>query len=267
MNVLATYSGAKYHRTTQRIVEDAQRFGVDKVMVYDNHWLRACRPAFVEKMKWFLEHPKTRGDGWFLWKPMVVLDAFRRLNDGDVLLFTDADTFAVADLTPLYDTCRANGGVMLFGARGIINKFYVKRDAFVLMGCDEPKYHDALHTVARFMLFEKGGAFPVEKFLGEWLGFTANPMINTFDPSVILPDYPTLIEPRAEQAVLSLLSIKYGVPLHREACEFGGPWPGETQPNELPIAHQYFSQIGGHSFAPGYARDESVGSLYRNMND
>ena len=39
-HVLITFSGARYHDTTERIVKDRPRFGADRVLVYDDTWVR-----------------------------------------------------------------------------------------------------------------------------------------------------------------------------------------------------------------------------------
>lgn len=271
--VYATFSGAKYHDTTRRIVQDAPRFGADQVLVFDDHWLRLDRPGYWSKTEWFRQQRnrqegKPRGVDWFCFKPFTVLDAFRRLSPGDVLLYTDADTFPIANLTPLYEQCVADGGAMLFCARGCMNGVWTKRDIFTVMGCDEPRYRDTWQAVARFMLFEKGGAFPAEEFLGQWLGFTANPFVSTFEPSVLgLPDDEGFQENRVEQSVLTNLSVRYGLPLYREACEFGCWGEAANLARERDLPHQFFSQTGAHSFRPGYAGDESEGSAFRNVTD
>jgi hypothetical protein len=273
VRIYATFSGSKYHDTTQRIVEDAPKFGVDEVRVADDFWLKNFRPDYWEKVSWFRNRHNgkeggPRGVDWFVFKPFVVLDAFRRLNDGDIVLWTDADTFPIADLSWLYDQCERDGGAMLFAARGCINSVWTKRDVFVAMGCDQPKYHEAWQTVGRFMLFQKGGAFPVEDFLGQWLGFTANPMINTFEPSILgLPDYPGFRENRCEQSVLSNLRVRYGLPLYREACQFGCFSEKAHSAREIDIPRQFFHQEGAHSYRPGFTGDESEGSAFRTVED
>lgn len=268
MNFYITFSGRQYHETTKRIVEDAPGFGADQVVVYDDVFLRECRPDYWERVRYFRDHPGVRGVDFFCFKPFVVLDAYRRLSAGDVMLFTDADTFPIAPLAPLYDLCRAQGGVVLFNARGCVNELWTKRDVFTLMGCDDEAHRKSWQAVGRFMLYEKVGAFPVERFLGQWLGYTANPFINTFDPSALgLPDAEGFRQNRCEQSVLTNLAVTYGVKLHREACEFGC-WDQPDDHPDVPeqyrggIPHQFFSQVGGHTFDPANKGD---GSSFRNV--
>lgn len=277
-----TFSGARYFDTTNRIVGNAPKYGADNVLVYDDWWLQHCRPAYWDRVRWFRQQrwndeAGPRGVDFFVFKPYVILDALRRIDPGDVLLWSDADTYPIADLRPFYDRCVTDGGALFFAARGCLNKWYTKRDVFVLMGCDSAPYYEAWQTVGRFMLFRKptgeglpgtgGPEFDSERFLLDWLAYTANPFINTFEPSVISPDQEELKQSRCEQSVLSLLRQKYGMPLYREACEFGC-WKGETDPNreiDFP-GHQTFSQVGGHSYRPGFAGDHFEGSSFRNVS-
>lgn len=276
MRHYVTFSGARYDYTTQRIVEDAPKYGVDNVIVYDDFWLRECRPEYWSRVEWFRnqrhkDEAGPRGVDWFIFKSYVMLDALRRIEPGDVFLFTDSDTFPVTNLGYLYDTCVADGGVMLFGARGCLIREWTKRDVMLLMGCDGPKYLDEWQTVGRFMLYRKptgtGVEFDSERFLLDWLAYTANPFVNTFEPSVLGPDQPELRQSRAEQSVLSNLRIRYGLPIYREACEFGC-WEGKADlAHERDLPHQFFSQDGRHSYRTGYAGDESEGSAFRSVHD
>ena len=153
---------------------------------------------------------------------------------------------------------------MLFRAEGCPMGVWSKRDAFLVMGCDRPEYHNAQHVVARFLAFHKGGTFPVDEFLGEWLAYCCNPLCTTFDPSVIapalgLPELPGFREHRTEQSILTNLAVLYGVPrLYREACGFG---VNSTADRDLMPA-DVFHQHGAHSFDP--ANPDAEGSSFRN---
>jgi hypothetical protein len=238
-----TFSGAQYHNTTARIVNDAPRMGADKVLVYDDQWLQSHRQEFVQQNKWAWEHPQTRGYGWFIWKPFILLDVLDRMAPGDIVLFTDADTYPIHDFSMLYDKCQNDGqGIMLFSAVGCAHKNWCKRDQLIVMAQDSDRYRLTQHGVARFMLFQKGPWRP-RQFLMEWLTYCVNPLANTFDPSVIAPEYPDLHQPRCEQAIMTNLAHKYGYHLHREACQFGN-----SVDNEKDLYPQLFFQDGSHSY-------------------
>ena len=169
----------------------------------------------------------NRGFGWFIWKPFVLMHALEQASPGDVVLLLDADTFPIADLSPIYDRCVTDCGIMLFKAQGCAQQNWCKRDTFIVMGQDHPKWRFRQHAVARFMLFQKG-TWRVQQFLCEWLTYCLNPFANTFDSSVLHlhcshTEYPELHEPRCEQAILTNLAHKYGLHLYREACQAGSP--------------------------------------------
>ena len=254
-----TFSGAAYDETTSRIVEFAPRFGADEVLVYDDRWLLGTE--FYQLNKWLWTYPDTtdpkrspRGFGWFCWKPFIILDCLNRMADGDIVLFTDADTFPIHDLSMLYDECARIGGTMLFNAYGCDNVNWCKTDCQIVMG-NWPEFHGHKTAgVARFMLFQKG-PWHVRQFLLEWLTYCLNPIATTFDSSKIRPDSELLNEHRTEQAIMTLLSYKYGHKLYREACQFGA-----TQPEDQELYPQLFQQVGCAHHVKSLA-----GSRFRNV--
>lgn len=241
-----TFSGARYHGTTRKIVENAQKFGATQPsIIYDDIWI--TEHPFYTQNQWLWEHPGDRqgvkrGYGWFAWKPVIILHTLEMMDDGDIVLYTDADTYPIHDLSTLYTTCHDEGGIMLFEAMGCDHQHWCKRDCFIAMGQDTDEYRFRLHGAARFMLFEKGPWRP-KQFLCEWLAYCLNRNCQTFDPSVISPEHPELTEHRTEQAIMTNLAHRYNIPLHREACDFGNPAilsgmrPNDTYP-------QLFKQVG-----------------------
>ena len=257
--VYITFSGAAYDETTSRIVEFAPRFGADEVLVYDDSWL--MDQEFYRLNKWLWTYPDTidpkrkpRGFGWFCWKPFIILDALNRCANGDIVLFTDADTFPIHDFSMLYSECARIGGTMLFGAYGCGNDQWCKEDCFIVMGQDESIYRELAHGVARFMLFQKG-PWHVQQFLMEWLTYCLNPTATTFDRSRYRADPPTLNEHRTEQAIMTLLAYKYGHKFYREACQFAA-----TQPEDQELYPQLFQQVGCAHHVKSLA-----GSRFRNV--
>lgn len=226
--VVATFAtGPLWDHTLQLIVERSPQMGADEVMVFDsnwfeqheffrlNHWLWDKPPAFEAGTS-----PRGNGYGYYCWKPLIVLEALRRCQDGDIVLFTDADCYPVRDFSVLYRECERNGGIMLFEASAWQNRQWCKRDCYAVMGQDEPQYHDSKAGCSRFGLFQRG-PWRTEQFLMEWLTYSINPRATTFDPSILAPELPGFREHRNEQSILTLLAHRYGIKLYREMDQSG----------------------------------------------
>jgi hypothetical protein len=271
-----TFSGDFYHETTGKIVENAPKFGADQVLVYDDYWMDRYRPDFRKYNSWAWNHkatgvnalpgymhngrPDTRGVNWFIFKPFVITDALDRAQDGDVVLYTDADTFPITDLSPIYEIA-SRDGIMVFTVEGCYNRRWCKRDCFIIMGQDEPQYtsEDVQCAVARFIAVKKG-PWLTKQFMAEWLTY-CNPLANTFDLSVYAPEHPGFQEHRCEQAILTNLAHRYKLRLWREACGFG-----EISNRDREIYPQLFTHVnvaGNKTYGPITGQ----GSCYRNIND
>jgi hypothetical protein len=247
LNFLITFSGAAYDESTAKIVENGPKFGADRVLVYDDAWFMQHEFVTDGQNQWLLDHPMKHGFYWFAWKPLIIIDCMEKhAKDGDVVMYTDGDCYPVKDFRHFYDIARRDG-VMFFRNR-FVNRAWCKRDLFALMAQDEPRYWDAPAGVARFCLLKKG-PWIVKQFLAEWMAYVVNPLANTFDASVLRPEHPEYVEHRGEQAILTLLSLKYGFTQHAEADEEMGVF---EQRNPRPVSDMFNS-------AP------VLGSRYRNV--
>lgn len=189
-----------------------------RALVYDDAWL--LEQEFPRRNYWLWEHRQRRGCGWYAWKPYVILHALENNPSDAVVLYVDADTYPVVDIRMLFKLCEREGGVLLFEATGHSNHQWCKRDCYIVMDQDVPRYHECQHAVARFCAFQKS-SWLARQILYEWLTYCVNPRANTFDPSVLASELPGFKEHRCEQAILTLLAHKHGVRLHREACQAG----------------------------------------------
>ncbi len=271
--ILITFSGDRYHDTTKKIGEDSPKYGADEIFVYDDVWLKEKRPKHCAETKWAFDHPKCRGVNWFCFKPFIIQDVLNRRSDGDIVLFIDADTWPVTDMTPLFDVCERDGA-MLFAACGHRQSQWSKRDTQILCGADDLYYRNKQAGVARFMLFKKGatvydqertkGSIGVEDFVKKWLEITYNPLANTFDKSVLAPEYDDdFIEARCEQAVLTNLAHLNGIPLHREADQWGNDFKADFPDDTY---GQIFESTGVYSYDP-HPFPGQKGSRFRNVHD
>lgn len=263
--IYTTFSGSMYDETTQRIVEDAPRFGVDEVRVYDDRWL--MEQPFYSLNRWIFDlksRGEQRGFGWYSWKPFVILQELERqehedvcgmnYESGAIILWTDADTYPTGDLTPLLQRCHDDGGIMLFAAEGWTQGQSTKRSCMKAMNCDFEKSHQAQHATARFALFEAGN-WRAKQFLMEWLTYCLNPLCVGLEPSPGEPEYAGYNEHRSDQSILTNLAHKYGCRLYREADQFG-----DGTDRDRDLYGTVFHQIGC------YDKPKTLnGSRYRNI--
>ena len=164
------------------------------------------------------------GYGYWIWKPFIILETMKRLNEGDIVLYTDAGMRVLDSLDPLFEiTETSRDNRMLFALTMIWGTHkhseYTKRDCFILMGLDEPKYWNERMLNAAFSVWMKTQRNI--DFLTEWQKYLKDSRIVTYEANTCgqsnLPDY---IDHRHDQAVLSLLSLKYGRELYREPTQF-----------------------------------------------
>jgi hypothetical protein len=272
--VYITFAGRCYDERVAKTVEMAPQYGCDEVRVYDDRWLldmSAGRHGFYSLNKWLWNTKMKFGFGWCAWKPYIIRHALDQLSTGDIVLYVDADTVPVADLSVLF--CEAEKeGVIVFHTMGFRNTNVVRRDCFIAMGCDEERYHNAPHACGRFQLFQKGN-YLADQILAEWLAYSVNPLCQQWGDyqSRYGPDLADFTKPlsepgggvhRTEQAVLSLLAAKYELPLYREACQNG--WPiHEAYMKELNLRGDY-PQLFEQLFCAGDRRD-CRGSRFRNV--
>lgn len=256
--IYCTFGGVAYDATLQRIAEDGPRFGADAVWIYDEPWLMGTR--FYRDHHYMWEHPGWRGQklgwGWYAWKPAVILHALNHAAQGDVILWTDGDTFPIADFSMLYDACVREAGFFCFAAEGCSDRQWVKRDVWEAVYPLDAKSGtlvlDSQHATARFMLFEKGRS-AVKMFLEEWQDLCTTKWLATRGPSISGPEFPGFEENRGDQSCFSLLCHKYGIPLHREADAFG---------NNSQRDRELYGQLFEQRYCAGNRADLS-GSKYR----
>lgn len=149
--------------------------------------------------------------GAFLWKPYFILKALETINDGDILLYMDCGDFFVNTNRFKFRVEEAMAGQdMILTNGGYFQKDYCTRDCFVYMGCDEPKFHNAIQLEAGIGLYKKTES--TIRFVKEWLSFCQDIRIIGDGPNVCgLPNYEGFVQHRWDQAVLSNLKYKYGI--------------------------------------------------------
>lgn len=173
------------------------------------------REPFFEKNREILQAP--RGGGYWLWKPYIIQQALLT-KSADWILYYDAGKRRGhrihGKLDGFIHWCEQHRTGMLPGVyipQWGPNSWWTKRDAFVLMNCDQAEYHDTPLVQATFSFWRNDAAS--RDFVAEWLHYCEDARILTDQANLCgLPNLPGFVEHRHDQSILTLLCKKYELP-------------------------------------------------------
>lgn len=215
---LCVYSNDKFKKPRTTLIEYARKIGIfDRIFEYDREWLE--KTDFYINNKDILSDEDSKGDGWCLWKPYIIRESLDKINQGDILIYIDSTDTFFNDFKGFILKHFENNDFLLsvFGINNT-NIKYTKKDTFLCMGCDYPKYWDSVQLEAGVSGFKK--CERTISFVDEYLNFCSDPRIIKGGKSTLMEDPAQYIEHRYDQSVLSILSIKHNIEANREICYF-----------------------------------------------
>jgi hypothetical protein len=84
--VFLTFADRRMYRSAQRIKKQALLMGCyDEIVITDETDLDS---GFINDMEDYLK-PEVRGFGYWCWKPQIILQTLEKMNQGDLLQYTD----------------------------------------------------------------------------------------------------------------------------------------------------------------------------------
>lgn len=203
--VLCCYADNNYKSFQDRLVAmNAKERQFDDVYAYDRDWLEDT--DFYRANKKLLD--EKRGGGYWAWKPYVILDSLKSMDEGDVLLYMDsADVFMSGVREFLLKELTNN--YMLLTEGWNVQKDWTKRDCFKLMDCDGAEYWDAFQVEAGVVAVKN--CAKSRKILKEWLDWCCVAEVVNDDASKT-PNHETFVEHRHDQSILTNLKVLYNIP-------------------------------------------------------
>jgi len=210
-NYLITYIDPidRYETSRQRLIDSCSGIGLDYIINYDRAHL--ITTDFYTKYKHILDQP--RGAGYWLWKPFYVWHTLNQVQDGDTIIYIDADHYVTdRNIIGMINSAMDDRGLYITDMKyhGHKNRRWTKRDCFVFMGCDEEKYWDGFHVEAGKCAYRKNEF--VMKFVEDWLGYACNENSITDLPNICgKPNFPEFQDHRHDQSVLALMTIKHNI--------------------------------------------------------
>lgn len=219
--VLVSYATPNYYLSQQYLVASSKQF----FNAHASYTPELIDEGFIEKNKHIFN--LSRGGGYWLWKPYIIQKVLSMLSEGDFLFYIDSGNLITGNINPLFDICaRDSRGILFFDNRdgcpegGIWkNDMWTKFDCFEVMKCNTDEYVNGNQIDGSYVLVQKN-KFSVE-FFNEYLTWCETGTIITDEPSVLGEDYPAFRQHRHDQSILSLMAIKYKLPVSREPSEWG----------------------------------------------
>ena len=216
MLYLINYANKKYRRAQHLNSKTAKKVGkADVVLEYSEKDIDA---DFYKKNKKILSYSK--GNGYWIWKSYVINKALNMINDGDYLMYCDSGAYFINDIHLLVDAMEKSGQDMMCFQINTIEKEWTKRDAFILLGCDEKRYIDSNQNMATLLLLKKTNN--TLKFVKEWLKYAQDERLITDMPNQLgKENYKGFNEHRHDQSILSLLYKKGGYESFKDPSQYG----------------------------------------------
>lgn len=203
--LICFYTNNKFRTQEEILLNHYNSIGFDKVINYRSEDVKTG--DFYLKNKEILD--SEIGDGYWLWKPKIILDTFDKMEYGDVLVYTDAgDSLSTNILENIKNYMVTNDFYFTnWGGARWPQKICTKRDCFILMGCDTDKYHETSQMEAGFLILRKSDK--IIDFIKEYLEVCSNKQIVGDDENIYGENFPNWQFHRHDQSILTNLIVKH----------------------------------------------------------
>ena len=200
-----TYGDQNFERSRNRIIREAQSFGVfDRTIGYTpldiDH-------EYAERNKKLLS--RKRGGGYWAWKSYFVYRTLLGASDGDIVFYNDAGSTFRRDPTPLIALAARYGAVMFRinlpiqdWAKGVVFK-HLKMP--INLWGKQP-------TIIGGTVILQRRPHTLE-LARQWMLLCQNMTLITDDVAKGVPNHPNFKEHRHDQSIWTLLVYKFGLPI------------------------------------------------------
>ena len=104
------YNDGRYNRFLDRLLESVRTHNKDfEIIVFDKEQIDS---DFRDKNTRILN--ECRGGGYWLWKPYIINETMKRINDGDLLFYLDSKYFFMENFTEIYAKHIENKDILIW---------------------------------------------------------------------------------------------------------------------------------------------------------
>lgn len=231
---LCTYATTDFYHGVLALGVMGRFYGADKFHFFSSYDLST---EFKQKYhQVFLN--KQRGDGYWCWKPYIILETMKKAKKDDIIIYCDSGVLLVAPLKPIVELAEKQD-IVLFQVHPQEHFLsdYAKRDLFVLLDADSPKYWNASILMGGFAAFKKN-THTID-FLNEWLLNLHDERVVTDIPNQMgLNNLDGFKAHRHDQPLLTVLAIKKSLKVFPPPNQYNHRYPTDTKPlGKIIITH------------------------------
>jgi hypothetical protein len=239
MKYLISFADSRYLKTLERVKSQAADMAVyDNIITYTEEDLD---PDFKLKIGAWLRAKRTRGYGFWSWKPQIILQTLEKMEDGDLLQYIDAGCHLNIKgrkrlLEYFLMVEQSEKGILIFeNKKPELPLIYDGRPLFEWnesMWCkgDLIEYlgvrgrDDILKSPVRGagIIFMRKDEY-VEKFIEHWRSIIYADFDLINDAPSLSPNEPDFVDHRHDQSIFSILSKLEGITDTVSAYEYFYP--------------------------------------------
>ncbi len=136
------------------------------------------------------------------------------------MFYCDSGSYFVNSIENLIHALEKSEQDLLCFELGEYEKHWTKRDAFVLLDCDDAKFTETKQRLASFSLWRKSAL--TTALAAQWLAAAQDERLLTDLPNQMgLPNFDGFRAHRHDQSIFSLLTKRHGLPAFRDPSQWG----------------------------------------------
>jgi hypothetical protein len=206
-----TYATREYSRSARSLLAQSAALGFPtRCYAPNDAVVRQLTKQYPATMR------DTKGAGYWLWKPAIILDALTSLPEGAMLLYTDAGVRLVGDPRQLFRE-GSSLPIILFEQPQNgedpdfhLQRRWTKRDRFVTLEADAPEFWQSRQLSASFIGCRNGEV--ARQFVRNWLdGCRQIDALDDRPNTKGKPDFPDFVAHRHDQSILTIMAVRADV--------------------------------------------------------
>ena len=214
MKYLINYADLGFYNSRMTNSMSGIQAGFDAVIQYKKEDIDS---SFYERNKRILS--QRRGAGYWLWKPYIIYKTLERVDEGDIVFYSDAGSKFVKQADPIFDALQNDMGVIAFEMAGHHKEGeYCRRSVIEQVLGETESVHDTDQNMASFVGTRKCKSSL--EVIGAWLTLCQNPDL-ILDKSPEAGELSNFKDHRHDQALWSLLTKKMSIPVLPDPTQWG----------------------------------------------